>query len=47
MKEILSIFPGKSFEQTKFKWFSLRKCHLYSTPWTKEEDEILKRLIMY
>lgn len=43
---IADIIPFKTAEQCKFKWLSLERLNLQEKPWTLEEDQILKALVL-
>ena len=43
----LEIFPGKDLNLLKFQTFSLIKKNNKVSGWTKEEDEILAKVVLY
>lgn len=40
-----SVIPGVSAEACMFKWLSLKKVTLATHNWTKEESELLAKLV--
>ena len=45
-KVIAEIIPFKTGDQCKFKWLSLERLNLQEKPWSAEEDQILKTLVL-
>lgn len=42
---ISQMFPGKSAQNLKLKFLSLKKCNLQNLPWSKEEDTTMTEIV--